>query len=132
VWASVGADAENGLWAIYGTRLGCQMTNMTDWDYTNVRDFEYLNQFWEDEIADKFIQHGSDHRCFRTGYSWDNDKLLAEIKDLGDQLRKGLNMEIAELDATQSKFFKSTYTGLPRTGKYVTEEELNKLREINS
>lgn len=132
VWASVGADVPNGLWAMYGTRLGCHMTNMTDWDYTAVRDFEYLNTFWKDTVEPMFASDDSDAlRCFRSNYSWDNDLLLSETTKLGNELRKGLNMELAELDVDASKFFKATYTGLPRTGKYVTEDELNKLREIN-
>ena len=28
VWMTVGEDATNGLWAIYGARLGCMMTQM--------------------------------------------------------------------------------------------------------
>jgi len=131
VWATIGADADHGLWSIYGTRLGCQMTNLSDWDYTNVRDFEYLNELWDKTVAPQFQLEGSKHKCFRTNYAWDNDLLLSEIAELGDELRKGLNMELAEFDENASKFFKATYTGLPRTGKYVTEEELNQLREIN-
>ena len=31
---TVGEDATNGLWAIYGARLGCMMTNVErrEWD----------------------------------------------------------------------------------------------------
>ncbi len=54
-WCSVGADVDNGLWAMYGTRLGCYMTNLTDWDYVNVRDFDYLNNFFENTIRQKFV-----------------------------------------------------------------------------
>jgi hypothetical protein len=131
VWATVGADVPNGLWAIYGTRLGCYLTTLTDWDFVQVRDFEYLNEYWAEHVAPRFELEGSDHKCYKTGYSWDNNLLLNEIKDLGNRLRKGLDMEIAEFDEDASKFFKATYTGLPRTGKYVTEAEMNELREIN-
>ena len=44
VWSMIGADVENGLWAILGTRTGLYMTMCTDWDYVQVRDFEYLNE----------------------------------------------------------------------------------------
>jgi len=130
-WASVGADVENGIWAMYGTRLGCHMTNQTDWDYTNVRDFEYLNKLWKTVVAPDFEKKGSKHRCFRTDYSWDNDLLMEKNKELGEQLRKGMNMDIADLDEHASKFFKKTYVGLPRTGNFVTEAELNELRQLN-
>ena len=46
VWSTVGADVENGIWAIYGAREGMYKTMCTDWDYVNVRDFEYLNNLW--------------------------------------------------------------------------------------
>ncbi len=46
-WMNVGADVEHGIWAMYGARLGCWMTNLKDdWDHTNVRDFKYLNSLW--------------------------------------------------------------------------------------
>jgi hypothetical protein len=42
IWQSVGADDPNGFWAIYGARLGTHMTMLTDWDYTQVQDFDEL------------------------------------------------------------------------------------------
>ena len=50
IWATVGQDVDNGLWALYGTRLGCYMTNCTDWDFVNVRDFEWHTKFWNEEV----------------------------------------------------------------------------------
>ena len=38
----VGADISNGYWAIAGAPEGLVMTMLTDWDYTNVRDFPLL------------------------------------------------------------------------------------------
>ncbi|HEY6435520.1 MAG TPA: hypothetical protein VIY47_02945, partial [Ignavibacteriaceae bacterium] len=58
-WCSVGADVENGLWAMLGTRLGCYMTNLTSWDYVQVRDFEYLNEMFIREIQPKFAATGT-------------------------------------------------------------------------
>ena len=34
VWMTVGADVENGLWGMLGSRLDVMMTNLTDWDLT--------------------------------------------------------------------------------------------------
>jgi len=51
IWCSVGSDLENGDWAIYGAREGCYLTNCTDWDYANVRDFEYLTTQWEEKYS---------------------------------------------------------------------------------
>ena len=50
IWQTVGADTENGLWAIYGAREGCYPTNCTDWDFVNVRDFEYLNELLKNKM----------------------------------------------------------------------------------
>jgi hypothetical protein len=135
-WCSVGADVENGLWAMYGARLGCYMTNLTDWDYINVRDFDYLNNLWADEIMPKFKAPPnkislSIQKCYKTGFTWDDDALNSAIRNLGEQLRKGLGVEVAELDETQSKFYKAAYVNVPRMNKLFTEQELNDLRRIN-
>lgn len=50
IWAMVGADVEHGMWSILGARQGCYLTHFTDWDFVNVRDFDYLNQFFEDKV----------------------------------------------------------------------------------
>ena len=61
IWQSVGADVENGFWAMYGARLGCYLTNLRrDWDFTLVRDFEWHTQYWKEEIAPRFAG-GNDH-----------------------------------------------------------------------
>lgn len=139
-WCSVGADAENGLWAMYGARLGCYMTNLTDWDFVNVRDFEYLNALFENTVMPMFVQgeffeidEATDRyiKCYKTGYVWDKHVLLHEIRSLGEKLRKGLGIEVAELDETQSKFYKAAFVNTPRMGKMMTEEELNNLRRVN-
>lgn len=109
VWCSVGADVQNGLWAIYGARMGCHMTNLTDWDYVNVRDFEYLNDMWNDQVAPKFESYVSPNMCTTSGYCWDNDKLLAEIFDLGVELRTQLGIDIAELNDNASTFFRKIF-----------------------
>lgn len=104
VWASVGADVENGLWSMYGAREGCYMTNCTDWDYSQVRDFDWLNKRWVEK------------------YSAMTDKmLLHEITSLGNILRDELNLEISELDKDGSKFFKKIYTNSPRVVRKTCE-----------
>lgn len=107
MWCSVGADIENGLWSIYGARLGCYMANCTDWDYVQVRDFEYLNQLFE----------SNSKAC--------NDNLLQlRIQELGNILRSKLSLPVADLDSTQSLFFKEVWTNPPRTNTALTEKEV--------
>lgn len=132
-WCSVGADVENGLWSMYGARLGCYMTNLTDWDYLNVRDFDYLNTLFDGQ-AMKFRANPMSlniEKCYKTDFAWDKDILLTHIASLGDKLRKGFGLEIAELDENQSRFYKAAYVNVPRMNKMFTEEELNQLRKVN-
>jgi len=115
VWCSVGADVEYGLWCIYGARFGCHITNLTDWDYINVRDFEYLNDYWDNEVAPIFESETSPHMCTTSGYCWDNDRLMYEIQYLGREIRNHLGFEIAELDENASKFFRNVFINPTRT-----------------
>ena len=133
-WCSVGADSENGLWAMYGARLGCQMTNLTEWDYINVRDFDWLNTFFAEEIMPKFETRSGPayaEKCYKTGYVWNTKQLWDEITNLGIELRKGLGVEVAELDPIQSKFYKAAQYNVPRMGRMITEEELHNMRRTN-
>jgi hypothetical protein len=98
VWSSVGADVENGIWSILGAREGCYKTMCTDWDYSNVRDFEYLTEHWHN-------QHEFSEKDVTTAY----------INFLGRELKEKLNMEIANLDRAGSHFFKTVYVNVPRS-----------------
>jgi len=124
VWLSIGADAENGLWAIYGARLGCYKTNLEpDWDWTLVRDFEWHTKFWENEIAPQF--KGNHIICPRTGYSYDKTKLIAESQRLGNILRNDVGLNIAEMDEENSKFFKEVYINPTRTAPLIREDQID-------
>lgn len=102
VWLMVGADVKNGSWAIYGAREGLYKTMCTDWDYVNVRDFDYLNSLWKQEYSQIQV-----------------DDLYNEIVRLGESLKSDLKIPIATnpLDAEQSKFFKEVYDQPTRTTK---------------
>ena len=110
IWLMVGADVENGDWAIYGAREGLYKTMCTDWDYINVRDFEYLNNLWNNE------------------YSKITEEMLPyEIMGLGETLKHDLDIPIATdpLDEEQSKFFKTVYQNPSRNPEqqFVIEPE---------
>jgi hypothetical protein len=96
----IGADVENGRWAIYGARQGLQMTMCTDWDFVQVRDFEYLNSFWNQlDVTEENLNEATE--------------------ELGSMLINELEIPIAEecLTAQQSKFFKTVYQNPARTTK---------------
>jgi hypothetical protein len=100
IWLMVGADVENGDWAILGARAGLFMTMCTEWDYVQVRDFEYLNDLWKTSFAAiEDIEH--------------------ETGTYGIKLINELEIPIAEtpLGAQQSKFFKEVYQNPSRNPK---------------
>ena len=102
IWLMVGRDVENGDWAIYGAREGLYKTMCTDWDFVNVRDFDYLNDYWNNNL---------------------DGRPLGEIQDktfkLGELIKRDLDLPISEipLDPGQSKFFKTVYQNPARTLK---------------
>jgi len=99
IWSMVGADVENGLWAILGAREGLHRTMLTDWDYVQVRDFEYLNEMWSKEFE-----------------GMEDDVIQARIKYLGSELKEKLNVPVGDiLTPDQSKFFKTVYEHPART-----------------
>jgi hypothetical protein len=88
IWHNVGADVENGMWAIYGSRLGTYMTMLTDWDYRDVADFDNFPVLWEEH------KNGDPY-------------MGAEM--LGDELAAKLGLPMCTLSSEQSKFFKRHY-----------------------
>ena len=88
IWHNVGADVDNGYWAIAGARQGTYMTMLTQWDHTLVQSFDALAELWQTvETSEPRLLAGR----------------LAE--DLSTQL--GLPMIVME--AEQSEFFKRHY-----------------------
>ena len=97
VWQTVGEDVENGMWSMLGAREGCYMTNCTDWDYANVRDFDYLTNLWEENHKGQELSLA-----------------ISQCQFYGSEIRNQLGLEIADLDAAGSKFFKSVYLNSKR------------------
>ena len=89
MWSTVGAHEENGLYAILGARMGTWMTNCTDWNYVDVRDFEILREIYETKVNHTFVEE--------------------DIRDLGYKLKIELGFDYPYLDATQSKYTLDLY-----------------------
>jgi hypothetical protein len=96
VWSNIGSDVDNGVWSMLGAREGCYKTNCTDWDYANVRDFDYLTNYWKEQ-----------------GYGPATD-IDYRLKWLGNELRTELDLEISNVDSVGSKFFKKVYMNTDR------------------
>jgi len=104
IWHNVGADVENGMWAIYGARLGTYMTMLTGWDYTNVQWFDNYITLWEEQ------EHRDPER---------------EATLLGAALHDKLGLPMCTLGKEQSKFFKRHYnTDKHNLGPLVTEMDV--------
>lgn len=88
IWHNVGVDVENGIWAIYGARLGTYMTILTDWNPQNVQWFDNYLTMWEE------------HK---------NKDPERESTILGDSLSDKLGLPMCTYNVEQSKFFKRHY-----------------------
>jgi hypothetical protein len=90
MWSTVGAHEENGLYAVYGARLGTWLANCTQWNYVEVRDFEILRGIWN-QYGRPFEEAGG-------------IGLREEIESLGDKIKINLGLVYPYLDAAQSKY----------------------------
>ena len=93
MWSTVGSHVENGLFAIYGARLGTYLTNCTDWDHVQVRDFESLRELYDKEC-----------KVYEDGFG-----LEQEIKRLGSELRAQLGFNYPNLDPHMSRYVMDLY-----------------------
>ena len=90
IWQTIGADADNGFWAIYGARLGTYMIMLEGWNYKEVQNFDTLAKLWEvfkDDDADA---------CRR----------------IGSTLHTRLGLPIVNMGAEESRFFKHHYKSI--------------------
>jgi hypothetical protein len=97
IWSSVGADVSNGTWSMLGSQEGAYLTNCTEWDYANVRDFDYLTDYWK-------TTHATASAADTSAY----------LNLLGEKLQTSCKLEISNLDAAGSAFFKTVYNNTPR------------------
>jgi hypothetical protein len=91
-WLQVGLDQPHGAWAILGARQGLHKIMLTDWNHTQVQDFDHLDSIWEREI---------DGLNSIKGYT----------QDLGVELRNRLNLAVEPepFSPAQSTWFKSVF-----------------------
>jgi hypothetical protein len=101
------------------------MTNITrnEWDWRNVRDFRWLTEFYETQVAPDFVGN-EDQLCPRTGQRWDYNLLRQASLDLGVDIRKKLKLEIADMGEEGSKFFKTVYINPSRLGAQIREDQV--------
>jgi len=97
IWHSIGADVENGRYAIYGARLGTYKVMLEpDWDYTEVQDFTKLD------------------RLFTAIDSQTFDDQRRHYRAISKELKDKLGLHVLEMGSEQSAFFKKFYKRLHR------------------
>ena len=94
IWSTIGSHVQHGLFAILGARMGNYMTNCTDWNYVDVRDFEILR-----DIYNKQVKKNENNE----------ELLIKEIKDLGIKLHQEMGFNYPYLDKDQSKYTHDLY-----------------------
>lgn len=96
IWCNIGSDVDNGIWSMLGAREGCFKTMLTDWDYSNVRDFDWLNTYWK-EHTESSIEDAEGYNLF-----------------LANELTTHLNLPISNIDQKGCEFFKTVFNNTPR------------------
>ena len=114
VWCNIGTDVDNGWWAIYGARLGCEKTVLSDWDTNLISDYDWFKEFFEKE---------------RIAID-DEDHLQRKTIAIGDRLNEEVQgMMLFDPNDQMSKFFKATFVNPKRWGAMVTERQIQDLLE---
>jgi hypothetical protein len=82
-WQSVGADIDNGRYAILGARVGCYNATLNNaYDIERTRELDYCMKFFVDTNVDEVINM------------------------YGNSLRQRLGLPVADYDTDDSRFFK--------------------------
>jgi hypothetical protein len=95
-WMTVGNDVENGAWSVYGARLAVKLLQFDNFDFVNIRDYGWFDDFFKSHQTHNPIKAG---------------------KSLGKQISDGLGWILPDFDEDQSKFIKMTqlHTANPLT-----------------
>jgi hypothetical protein len=88
IWHNIGADVNNGYWAMAGARQGTYMTMLTNWDHRQVQDFGTLAEIWQ-SVKDS------------------DPRILCGL--VSEDLHGQLDLPMAVFEAEQSEFFKHHY-----------------------
>ena len=89
MWSTVGSHEENGKYAVLGARMGTWMTNCTNWNYVDVRDFEILRNIYNENVNHDTVEH--------------------DIQNFGIKINQQLGFNYPYLDPKQSKYTLDLY-----------------------
>ncbi len=97
IWLNVGADARNGLWMIYGARLGALRVGTGELDPILINDLDGFSTYWQKEVKPSFVPKD----CTKS--------LLAEIEKIGNIIKKHSGLNVTMLAPRDSVIFKNNY-----------------------
>ena len=83
---TVGADVDNGKYAMLGARTGCYQTAIAGADHIAVRDLANMEKTYLE-----FIEHSD---------------IEQELKAYGESLRQRLDIPLADYDEDDSRFYR--------------------------
>ena len=95
-WMTVGADVENGKYAMLGARMGCYSTTVDSNEWIQVRDLDKMIDLYE--------------------YTVKPDNIDEDLRLYGESIRQRIDLPVAELDEHQSRFIKYIYPPHKNTG----------------
>jgi hypothetical protein len=85
-WCTIGADIDNGKYAMLGARMGCFYTVIEDNnDIFKIRDLDDMQKYSESVLPENIDE---------------------ELQMFGNSLRQQLDMPIAEYNEADSKFYR--------------------------
>lgn len=107
IWASVGADTQNGLWAMLGTRMAWNHMCEMDFDHTLIRDYAWFDEKWR-KIIDRLMgtEEAAIEAASPNSSSIKAQALLSNIKNYGENIEQYTGIALQSLDARASAFFK--------------------------
>jgi hypothetical protein len=87
-WCTIGADVDNGKYAMLGARMGCFYTVIEpNNEFFKIRDLTELEKYF----AELAVENGN---------------IDEELELFGNSLRQQLDIPIAEYDAEDSRFYR--------------------------
>jgi hypothetical protein len=98
---TVGADADNGKYAMLGARTGCYQTAIVGADHLAVRDLTSMEKTYLEFI--------------------ENSDIEQELRAYGESLRQRLDIPVADYDEDDSRFFR--FVMPPHNNKGVQDRE---------
>lgn len=113
-WMSVGADSQNGVWAILGSRIGLFSLICAEISLERLQDYGWFDLYWNEEISPRF--RGMDVQCPITKYSWSYSKVVEAIEDTGRRLYQQIKLEVPFYHPAYSKILKNSLPNPKRSG----------------